>query len=325
MRRLRLFFLLLVLPSLTAAQMPHAPGSVLNTYDLRYWLQIARFTHIVTVDPTRGRGDFVTIDAAVDYVRTQSPAAESPWTIVNYGGDHSSEEFELPDHVSILSAGAWDGDGEYSALGIFSGAQQTAGLKVRSANVGVQAVANGGWGVYAASLIEGSAPGLGTPFEGGGVRGQAMSPAAVALDALASEGAAGLNVDAEGGGIAARITTGGEGSASPVVEIRRESATGNATGDVLLIVDLPITAGTKSGDLIAARSNSGGSEVEKFAIGRDGAVRLAGGCKILTGSGSPESVIAAPVCSLFLRTDGGTSSTLYVKTSGSGNTGWTAK
>jgi hypothetical protein len=33
----------------------------------------------------------------------------------------------------------------------------------------------------------------------------------------------------------------------------------------------------------------------------------------------------APMGSLYSRTDGSTSTTLYVKTSGSGNTGWTAK
>ena len=43
------------------------------------------------------------------------------------------------------------------------------------------------------------------------------------------------------------------------------------------------------------------------------------------GAGSPEGVVAAPVGTLFLRTDGGATTTLYVKTSGTGTTGWTAK
>lgn len=51
----------------------------------------------------------------------------------------------------------------------------------------------------------------------------------------------------------------------------------------------------------------------------------AGGATILSGSGTPEGAVAANVGSLFLRTDGSTSTTLYVKTSGTGNTGWTAK
>ena len=42
------------------------------------------------------------------------------------------------------------------------------------------------------------------------------------------------------------------------------------------------------------------------------------------GEGSPETVVTAPVGSLFLRTDGGASTTMYVKESGTGNTGWRA-
>jgi hypothetical protein len=44
-----------------------------------------------------------------------------------------------------------------------------------------------------------------------------------------------------------------------------------------------------------------------------------------SGSGSPESAVTAPVGSLYSRTDGGATTSLYVKTSGTGNTGWTAK
>lgn len=43
------------------------------------------------------------------------------------------------------------------------------------------------------------------------------------------------------------------------------------------------------------------------------------------GSGSPEGVVTAPVGSLYSRTNGGTGTTLYVKESGAGNTGWAAK
>lgn len=52
--------------------------------------------------------------------------------------------------------------------------------------------------------------------------------------------------------------------------------------------------------------------------------KLTGGPVLKTGSGSPQGVVTAPVGSLYTRTDGGTYSTLYVKTSGSGNTGWSA-
>ena len=44
-----------------------------------------------------------------------------------------------------------------------------------------------------------------------------------------------------------------------------------------------------------------------------------------SGAGSPESVVTAPVGSLYTRTDGGAATTLYVKESGTGSTGWVAK
>lgn len=44
-----------------------------------------------------------------------------------------------------------------------------------------------------------------------------------------------------------------------------------------------------------------------------------------TVSGSPEGAVAAKVGSLVTRTDGGAGTTLYVKESGTGNTGWSAK
>lgn len=46
---------------------------------------------------------------------------------------------------------------------------------------------------------------------------------------------------------------------------------------------------------------------------------------IRAGTGSPEGAITAPVGSINLRTDGGAGTVLYVKESGTGNTGWVAK
>lgn len=43
------------------------------------------------------------------------------------------------------------------------------------------------------------------------------------------------------------------------------------------------------------------------------------------GAGTPEGNVVAPVGSLYLRSDGGAGTTLYVKESGTGNTGWVAK
>lgn len=47
--------------------------------------------------------------------------------------------------------------------------------------------------------------------------------------------------------------------------------------------------------------------------------------RIVTGTGTPEGAVTAGVGTLFLRANGGASTTLYVKESGTGNTGWVAK
>lgn len=51
-----------------------------------------------------------------------------------------------------------------------------------------------------------------------------------------------------------------------------------------------------------------------------------GGVYVRTGTGSPNGSVIGSVGDLFLRTDGGTSTTLYVKQSGANTlTGWVAK
>lgn len=46
---------------------------------------------------------------------------------------------------------------------------------------------------------------------------------------------------------------------------------------------------------------------------------------VVSGTGSPEGVVTASVGTLFLRSDGSTGTTLYVKETGASNTGWVAK
>lgn len=46
---------------------------------------------------------------------------------------------------------------------------------------------------------------------------------------------------------------------------------------------------------------------------------------VAQGTGSPEGVLTAAIGALYVNLTGSTSTTLYVKTSGTGNTGWTAK
>ena len=57
----------------------------------------------------------------------------------------------------------------------------------------------------------------------------------------------------------------------------------------------------------------------QLSIGNQNAV------SIYIGSGTPEAVVVANIGSLFMRTDGGAGTSLYVKQSGTGNTGWVGK
>ncbi len=77
---------------------------------------------------------------------------------------------------------------------------------------------------------------------------------------------------------------------------------------------------TSTGLHFATRSNADGgtTATARWEVMHNGAFRG-------LGSGSPEGVITAPVGALWTRTDGGTGTTLYVKETGSGNTGWVAK
>jgi len=54
-------------------------------------------------------------------------------------------------------------------------------------------------------------------------------------------------------------------------------------------------------------------------------ISLQGSTGIYTGVGSPEGAISAKIGSLYIRTDGGAGTTLYIKESGTGNIGWIAK
>jgi hypothetical protein len=79
-----------------------------------------------------------------------------------------------------------------------------------------------------------------------------------------------------------------------------------------------VLRGSVSGDVSVPIGNTVVSTASKGFL-------LPGGISWTSGSGSPEGVVTAPVGSLYSRSDGGLLSSLYVKESGSGNTGWVGK
>lgn len=86
--------------------------------------------------------------------------------------------------------------------------------------------------------------------------------------------------------------------------------------------DYPWRQGYFGGDDVSSGGTGAQRRFIRLGYGSTGGTETRG---LFFGTGSPENVVTASVGSLYLRTDGSTSTTLYVKTSGTGNTGWTAK
>lgn len=68
-----------------------------------------------------------------------------------------------------------------------------------------------------------------------------------------------------------------------------------------------------------------GLKVGVVTAGAGSALDVNGRLMGLSGTGTPEGAVTAPVGSIFMRTDGGAGATLYIKETGAGNTGWAAK
>lgn len=105
------------------------------------------------------------------------------------------------------------------------------------------------------------------------------------------------------------------------------SVTGGATFDAPVLTSPQIDgaiAGSASWDEPGAIGGTTPA-VGTFSTLRGATSVIVGATPTLTsGTGSPEGVKTQPVGSLFLRTDGSTATTVYVKESGAGNTGWVA-
>lgn len=89
-------------------------------------------------------------------------------------------------------------------------------------------------------------------------------------------------------------------------------------GEQIVVVQSGATSKAQLFDVFASDFVPGNTYAINFRPG-DGTVTWT------SGAGTPEGSITAVVGSLYTRTDGGVNTTLYVKQSGTGNTGWAAK
>lgn len=104
---------------------------------------------------------------------------------------------------------------------------------------------------------------------------------------------------------------------APSAFINNSSATHN------VFIDEPNGVTMRGAYTMREIANAGGPQFEDPITAAVGAVRLGNtGARVQVGAGTPEGTVSAPVGSLFLRTDGGASTTVYAKESGASTTGW---
>ena len=224
------------------------------------------------------------------------------------------------------------GSGEELQLAAIGGG--TNRLTVTSAGSGIGATAAlaldatiGGFSIDAALFsnltVTGSGESLLVNAAGGGAQQLILASAGTGADAIDIGATGGIDIDA-GGGIsldAANTTASNFTSANTTDSTSTTltiacNNTGGVAGDATLDID--------------ANSDNGTSVVNIGALNADtinlGTVTefTSGGPNQRSGVGTPEGAITAPPGSLFLRSNGSNGSTLYVKETGAGNTGWTA-
>ena len=130
-----------------------------------------------------------------------------------------------------------------------------------------------------------------------------------------------------GGAVSANTFNGGNGGTS---DGTNNGGNGGASGSINLSGgDASGTNGGGAGGVLnllgaTANSTNAGPAAGKIILNGD-ATNAVAGPQILCGYASPQSNTVAPVGSLYLRTAGGATNTLWVKESGTGNTGWVAK
>jgi len=106
-------------------------------------------------------------------------------------------------------------------------------------------------------------------------------------------------------------------------------AVGEGNGRAMFYTDgkYAIGPGTAGRDIVVSRHNTSLLKISSDGAAGSGALMVTGNIyssNIKKANGTPEGVVTGVVGDIFQRTDGGPGSTLYIKESGTGTTGWTA-
>jgi hypothetical protein len=121
---------------------------------------------------------------------------------------------------------------------------------------------------------------------------------------------------------AKNMTVNGQMTATANASVKGHVFLGNATDVVWNSAADPASSGNDT--QISRGAAAGNLRVGDGSSGY-GRLEMAASVTWQSGAGSPEGAVTAAVGSLYTRTNGGAGTTLYVKESGSGNTGWIGK
>lgn len=152
-----------------------------------------------------------------------------------------------------------------------------------------------------------------------------------AVDIIAQFGFSGAALSA--GGIDLVNNNTGNSTASPMIRMTSNTAAANGiirftgTGDTGTVGVGSLDARIGTSTAVATRPLFTFTNASTIVadITTNGLRLNAQTAFIRMGTGDPEAAITAPVGSVFIRTDGGALTCLYIKESGVGNTGWIAK
>ena len=135
----------------------------------------------------------------------------------------------------------------------------------------------------------------------------------------------GLSLPLLGGTVSADIVLDSGGSDTPGFKVNDPVNNTNGFLDMFGEELRWVTDYQGAGALVGMKLSANGSNLTVTGGVTAGSLTVGTGAVWTSGTGTPEAVVTAPVGSLYSRTDGGAGTTLYVKETGAGNTGWAAK
>jgi hypothetical protein len=340
-----------VLASTTLAQIPR-PQIYPRHPELRHYLRTARFTNTVVVDPG-GRGDFSQLGQALAYVATQNRSQAKRWLVLLYPGQQPGATLFFNLVETRLTIPSWTSvQGMVSTVPQFSntvtvGLSGTSGdLLTMGEGASISKVS-----FFTTSPMTGPAVLLKVPNGAGTIHVESSafviggtSGDAFPLDVVSVQGNALLYLrdtylQKFGPATQSRLAVASDTAQLAIYGGRYFPGTNQqkcfeslnsatvrlwwSRVDAGCTTDLVNTGGGTFSTFSSRYATQSGPIDEQVA--RYESLALNNTCQILTGPGAPEGAVTAPVCSLYLRTNGGASTTFCVKESGSGATGWACK